>query len=585
MNNPVLNVYNDFKKKYGVNVTLNGTTYKAVIRDTTDSLKKKIQMDTGIINFGDYVTVYNSSTQKNDIYLVTEKTTPKMIYDEAEIQICNGMLRYKAIIDGVSGVAEIPTVITVITASNLNVDDLTYVFVIKDKLICRVGYSMIYEAKYISELNTATEFIMNGRAWITTGTDGISGAMFNKKGVILIKLENTLIVPEDDLVNEVAYNAITPSITSPHNYGIQSTIANETIQSTRTYQISGINCTEDGVHVTSPTLTYASSNVSIATVSSTGLITGKGIGNTNIIISYGEVSTQIAITTIEKVTVYTLIGADSINDALVQGYNVADEDGYTSSYEYTFKVSDKTLVTIDASDVDYINLIGNDIAGSFVLTATNTTTNEIYTKTINTLFNAHAYAVTLSETNVAITNGTTHQLVATCTIDGVEDNSPIITYSSDNTAISTVDSSGLVIAKSIGINNITAAYEGNTSSVSIVVSEVPSYKIMSVQGDVDYIHNNSSRSFGIVNGDGTVITDSSFTFSLTQSDKNPAMTPTMLIITVDTITSVSEHLTTHATHRGYFIFNAIDSNGNIVASRELKVSSTTGSTQPDPIYD
>ena len=82
----------------------------------------------------------------------------------------------------------------------------------------------------------------------------------------------------------------------PHVYTISLSQTTTTIVEGGTYQISNVVCKDNGTVVTNPVLTYVSSDVNIATVSASGLVTGVKTGNSEITVSYNGVMATLHLT-------------------------------------------------------------------------------------------------------------------------------------------------------------------------------------------------------------------------------------------------------------------------------------------------
>lgn len=80
---------------------------------------------------------------------------------------------------------------------------------------------------------------------------------------------------------------------NPHVYTISLAETTTTIVESATYQISGITCTDNGTIVTNPQLTYVSIDETIATVSTSGFVTGVKAGSAEITVSYNGVSAKL----------------------------------------------------------------------------------------------------------------------------------------------------------------------------------------------------------------------------------------------------------------------------------------------------
>lgn len=94
-----------------------------------------------------------------------------------------------------------------------------------------------------------------------------------------------------------------------------------------TYQINVI-CKADGVIVDNPVVTYSSNNEEITTVNNTGLVTCVGIGTTNIVCNYENVSANLTIIVNEiQVITYTINGVDNLKVGNTSIYTVSPEQG------------------------------------------------------------------------------------------------------------------------------------------------------------------------------------------------------------------------------------------------------------------
>lgn len=193
-------------------IILNSITYKSIIKDQKDSLAKIIQMNQGIMKYGDYITY------QNETYLVTSKVESKDLdYDISNILVCNSKLRFKAIVNNVEEIIEIPSIIN---KGVLSVTENKYFDTMDNQLTCTIGYSEINKINYIKSTENPTRFVLGGKTWFTKGIDNISNMINStstteKQGTITIKLESDLLMAEDRLDLELAYNPLENIIVIP----------------------------------------------------------------------------------------------------------------------------------------------------------------------------------------------------------------------------------------------------------------------------------------------------------------------------------------------------------------------------------
>jgi len=196
-------------------ITLNNISYKALItvKILRDKVIKTIQMNQGIMKYGDYFQYYNNSTKVNDTYLVKSRIEPTLLdYDEAFMENCNSRLKFKTVINNVEELIEIPMI-----AGNgtLNIQENKYFEIVDDNLTCEIGFSEIDKVKYIKDNGIVSRFIINGKCWKVKGIDFITNVIDNSQGIIIVKLESDLFVEGDDILNNIALNPLDVIIVPP----------------------------------------------------------------------------------------------------------------------------------------------------------------------------------------------------------------------------------------------------------------------------------------------------------------------------------------------------------------------------------
>ncbi len=131
-----------------------------------------------------------------------------------------------------------------------------------------------------------TRFILTGEAYKVVGINKISNP-----GLLVIKVKKELVTEDDNLTLNIANyysNQLTKEIYILNGTYTSLFYAESTLQ-------LNVQCKEDGEIVTSPTVIYSSANETIATVSTTGLITLHGTGDVVITATYGTATDTITI--------------------------------------------------------------------------------------------------------------------------------------------------------------------------------------------------------------------------------------------------------------------------------------------------
>jgi len=194
---------------------------------------------------------------------------------------------------------------------------------------------------------------------------------------------------------------------------------------------------------------WESSNPSVATVSSSGIVTAISTGTATITVrteSGGKIASctvtvTIAVTgvSLNKNAATLAIGGTEQLTATVQPQNASNKNvTWNSSNTAIASVSSNGLVTALA-------------AGTATITVRTVDGNKTATCTITTP--VAVTGVTLNKTTTSLTAGSTEQLMPT--IQPTNATNKNVTWESSNTNVATVNSNGLVTAKAVGTATIT----------------------------------------------------------------------------------------------------------------------------------
>jgi len=216
---------------------------------------------------------------------------------------------------------------------------------------------------------------------------------------------------------------------------------------------------------------WTSSNASVATVSTSGLVTGAAVGSVTITAtSEGQSgSASITVTDVPVATVEVLPPSASI----AQGGTVQltgtprDANGNAlGGRVVTWTSSSTGVATVSAS-----GLVTGVGAGSATITAT--TEGKSGTSSITVTFVPVA-SVAVTPPAPSIQVGQTVQLTATPRdASGNPLTGRVVTWSSSNSAVASVSSSGLVTGKAAGSATITATSEGKSGSAAVTITTTP----------------------------------------------------------------------------------------------------------------
>ena len=200
------------------------------------------------------------------------------------------------------------------------------------------------------------------------------------------------------------------------------------------------------------TVTWKSSNTSVATVNSSGLVTALAAGDATITATTNDGSNLSASC---DVTVRQLVTSISLNKTNTTIYVGGTEQLTATLYPddatdkaLTWKSSNTSVATVNSS-----GLVTALAAGEATITAT-TNDGSNLSASCNITVKQLVTSISLNKTNSTICVGNTVQLTATVYPDNATDKT--VTWISSNTSVATVNSSGLVTAFAVGDATITA---------------------------------------------------------------------------------------------------------------------------------
>ena len=238
-----------------------------------------------------------------------------------------------------------------------------------------------------------------------------------------------------------------------------------------TQQLSAVTKDSAGASLAGRVVTWASSNPAVATVNSSALVTGVAAGSATITAtSEGKSGTSVITVTIVPVASVTVSPASAslfVGGTRQLSAVTKDAAGNTlTGRVVTWASSNTAVATVNSS-----GLVTAAGAGSATITATSEGKSGTAAITVTVVPVA---AVTVSPASATIAVGGTRQLSAvTKDSAGGTLTGRVVTWSSSNTAVATVNSSGLVTGVAAGSATITATSEGKSGTAAITVIVVP----------------------------------------------------------------------------------------------------------------
>ena len=236
-------------------------------------------------------------------------------------------------------------------------------------------------------------------------------------------------------------------------------------------QILAVSKDANGDTITGLSIAWASSNVAVATVSSTGLVTGVSKGESTIIASVGGVSASgsVLVTDVSasSIEITPNKGTLSIGQSSQLSARLKDAQGnIVAGRDVSWSSSDTAIVTV--SNAGMLTAISD---GESTITASVEGVSGFATVTVS---GAPVASVSVSAQSASISVGQTQQLTASVSDAGGNIlNDRIMSWTTSNEASATVSNAGLVTGIALGSSTITVTSEGKSATVVVEVSVSP----------------------------------------------------------------------------------------------------------------
>jgi len=249
-----------------------------------------------------------------------------------------------------------------------------------------------------------------------------------------------------------------------------------------TVQLTATPKDANGNPLSGRVVTWASSNTTVATVSASGLVTGKVAGSATITATSEGQSGTSAITVVRvPVAAVTVTPASaSVNEGNAVQLTATPKDANgtpLTGRTVTWASDNTTVATVSAT-----GLVTGKVAGSATITATSE--GQGGTAAI-TVVHVPVASVTVSPAPASVQAGQTVQLTATPKdASGTPLAGRTVTWASDNTAVATVSGSGLVSGVAAGPATIMATSEGQSGTSALTVSALGASVVLVGAGDI-----------------------------------------------------------------------------------------------------
>lgn len=271
-----------------------------------------------------------------------------------------------------------------------------------------------------------------------------------------------------------ALAACTSPVDTPGAASIQFGIPLDSVLLNRTYQTTVSVRDVNGAEINGKTVKYESLFPAVATVDDKGLVTPKAVGQATIKATVDGRTAQASIKVLDRVTRVVVTPANdqvAINQTRAMVATVTGASGQSiGGRNVTWRSSNTSVATVNSQGI-----VSGIALGTVTITAS-VELDAVDGSTSVTVINIPVASVALAPSSPQILRlGSVLQVTAT---PRDVNNNPItgrtVTWSSSNTTIATVSSTGLVTPLSVGPVSISAEVDGRISpSLPVTVTEVP----------------------------------------------------------------------------------------------------------------
>ncbi len=239
-----------------------------------------------------------------------------------------------------------------------------------------------------------------------------------------------------------------------------------------TYQLT---CTITPNNATYKTLSWTSSNPSVATVSSNGLVRPVSPGEVTITATTTDgtnLSASCQVTVVKRIKAITL-NESSLTLTLPQTTQLV---AFITPYDATNQTLTWTSSNTSVATVDANGFITSKAAGSTTIRANTTDGSNLSASCQVTVVKQYVTAITLNESSLVMHIGDTFQLAADVQPENASN--PTLSWSTGNSSVARVDNNGLVTAIAGGTTYVRAsATDGSGRSASCTIEVIPDYYI------------------------------------------------------------------------------------------------------------
>ena len=349
-----------------------------------------------------------------------------------------------------------------------------------------------------------------------------------------VKLGNALVTASADNLSATSAIVVNPAPVG----SVAVTLGSSAISIGSTTQATVVVKDSTGTVVTDRVVTWSSSAPSIATVSSTGMVTGVAAGSATITATSesksGSASVSVSAPSpapVASVTVSLGFSSLSVGASGQASVTLKDASGNVlSGRAITWASSNPSIATVSSTGV--VQAVG-------LGTATISATSEGVTGSASVNVVAAPVAsvtVTLTSSSLAVGQSTQGTAV-TKDANGNVLTGRSITWASSNTAVATVSSTGLVQAVATGSATISASSEGISGATGVVVAPAPVATVTVTLSPTSVVAGQTSQASAVLkDAQGNVLTGRTITWSSSSSVATVSSSGLVQAVTAGTAT-------------------------------------------------
>ena len=306
-----------------------------------------------------------------------------------------------------------------------------------------------------------------GASWSTSNS---SVAVIATDGTVIAKSEGTATITIK--TSDGGYTATCKVTVSSAKVSVTGVSMNNTSLSLMEGKTATLSATVSPSNATDKTVTWSSSNNSVASVSSTGVVTAKAAGSATITAKTNDGSKTASCSIIVTAATIAVTGVslDKTSHSLSSGWTFYLHETITPSNatdkSVTWSSSNTSVATVNSGTVTAKS------RGTAIITVkTNDGGKTASCTVIVTGSDIHVTGVSLNKTSLTIEEGKTEKLTASVSPATATDKS--LSWSSSNTSVATVSSDGTITAKAEGKASITVKTKdgSKTASCSVTVTK------------------------------------------------------------------------------------------------------------------